>query len=206
MNTGEELETHHLEIVLKHIYKDEFHINKDICSCSVEEYKDLWYIHITPRGSYIVGNKADISLHPLTRIIFWAMMLKKHPDHVDIFNEYYRKWLNNDLKEYSLIKDDCDTLQEMIDNFDTSKCICKDMCNDKCMAYNFHLILLAVLKHGWKGNHTKGKTMIKYKIFEEQIKFESGATLSFRQSDYFWYMRHLFHQFLILMVDNTEDD
>jgi len=52
------------------------------------------YVHITPGGSLIIGTYGQgVCKHPLTRIIFWAAMLKKRPEFKSLFNTTYKTQL-----------------------------------------------------------------------------------------------------------------
>jgi hypothetical protein len=94
--------------------------------------------------------------------------------------------------------------------FNTSICIgCCQSPTDICIGYtgfNFHLILLAVLKNGWNGTSIKGYTKINYLDRDEKVKFCSGGYLSFKQVvDYAYYMRHIFNVFLETMIDDWKE-
>lgn len=208
------------------------HRTKDECLGAVSMIRNSpQYVHITPGGSFIIGTYGQgVSNHPLTRIIFWAAMLKKHPNLHSLFDLKYKTALNEDLKMHRFIMNDCSTIHEMIEKFDTSVCVaCGSVCGmqkvrnvrswgsttyysrkccDNTRDYNYHLLLLGVLRNGWHGSSSYGHTTINYLGQDETIKFRSGNILSFRGGDYFYYIRAAFATFLEAMIDefNNEDE
>lgn len=206
----------HLSSLLNFIFRYElpFNIVNDSClHGSYVLYDYTQYIQITPIGSSVIGRDGGgICRHPLTRIIFWTVLLKKQPKYLSLFDTYYKDQLNKDLKRHKFIStdgtDNCNTLEQMVKAFNTDICIyCTKSgkfihnCND-CLNYNFHLMLLAVMKNGWHGTSEFGYTTLSYRKMEEKIKYTSGYNLSFRGViGYFYYIRHLFHEFLLMMTD-----
>lgn len=154
------------------------------------------YAHITPGGSFVVGSYGQgVCRHPLTRIIFWATMLKKRPEYLDLFNTSYQTQLNKDLIRHRFIHKSQDTIQDMIDNFDLSVCLeCGIGSHNKenfivrswdligldhragCAHdhYNYHVLLFAVLRNGWIGSESHGHTTLLYRDRQETVEYSSG--------------------------------
>jgi hypothetical protein len=158
-------ESVHLKMLLNIVMDSDIVIiqTKNSCLGAVSIMNDTpQYIHITPAGSFIMGdpdynqknqdlpriskifpvertllslpnyNHKDQDLfdsgngicrHPLSRLIFWTILLKKRPIYASLFNDKYLQFLNDDLKHHMFIVKSCTTINEIIMNFDTSRCL-----------------------------------------------------------------------------------
>lgn len=206
-------DANHIRYLLKLIIKEvdsSFHISEDFSLNGVINKSSVSpiYIHITPLGSSIISNISinnGVCVHPLARLLFWSFLLRFEPCYISLFNDHYKERLNLDLMKYNFIEHKADNIKEMVDLFNTQICIgcCKEptlTCRDY-IGFNFHLILLAVLKNGWHGTSTEGYTRLNYLGVYEKIKFLSGGYLSFKQAvDYAYYFRHIFNVFLETII------
>lgn len=221
----------HLRTLIMIISNNTIHITKNNCIGAVEIIRGApQYIHITPGGSLIIGTYGQgCCKHPLTRILFWTAMLKKHPDFMSLFTDHYLIPLISDLKRHNFICcTDYNSLQDIIKDFDLDACIlCRkaslgkrqvvrswgrsnynyDNCgHNNC--YNYHLLLLAVLRNGWKGDSDHGRTTLNYRGVDLDAKFDCGDNLSFGPvCGYVYYIRGSFSTFLdfVLPIDNISE-
>jgi len=182
------------------------------------------YVHITPDSSHIPGSYGYGQCnHPLTRVLFWRVILHTRPELRVLFDTHYRVPLYHDLIKHGFIHKYCDSIEKMVETFDTSICI--QCMQDPSMQsrsnfcdhghYNYHLLLLAVLQNGWHGTITKGYTELKYCGHTEKVEFEAGDFLSFRRTvDYAYFIRGSFRYFLKIVstmitmvpeIDSSDD-
>ena len=67
--------------------------------------------------------------------------------------------------------------------------------------YNYHLLLLAVLRNGWKGTCDNGYTTLSYCSNNLRVKFDSGNNLCFGlYRQYAYYIRCSFSSFLDIVL------
>lgn len=186
--------------------------------------EDLQYIHITPNGSFIVGTSGQGTCrHPLTRLIFWKCLISTRPEYSAIFNKHYHYFLSKDLKDFNFIISEFElSIDEMISHFNISRCL---MCGNaghtinrkirswdhhstynskscQCNSfYNYHLILLGVLKNRWMGDDNYGRMVLDCYGGQKKIKFEAGNVLTFDGDiDYCHFIRGDFSIFLSNMI------
>jgi len=222
-------ETSHMRVLLSVAInpKIAIHATKNNCLGAVIVVRQQsQLIHIHPGGFLISGNCGQgICRHPLTRIIFWFLILIKRPRFISIFNTHYLSQLNDDLIANKFIETPCGTIKEMIKRFNTQICVkCGEESatysyfdirtfNSSCQAYgslcdshkdhyNYHLLLFSVLRNGWNGSSQEGWSILKYRDVKQRVKFVTGEILSFRECDYPHYIQTLFSDFLSIFVNH----
>jgi hypothetical protein len=130
------------------------------------------YVHITPGGSFITGQYGQGTCrHPLTRILFWTILLKHRPEFQQLYTRQYQQILLDDLARYRFGTGE--TLPDLITNFNTNLSLATGAATTrlciypirgwgdqpvvKAKTYEFeqhyklHLLILSLLRTGWKG-------------------------------------------------------
>lgn len=156
-----------------------------ISKCLREDYPTL--VIVRPTGIEIDDIDNRICTLPLSRVLVWAMLLKKHWQLKEIFNAHFQQPLIKELRENRLFFGDVD--DDIVQCFETDVCICCSkpmsykpgydfdyMCKCRHMQryeYNLHLMLLGILQNGWNGEiDIRGTGIVKYGSCEYKIKYE----------------------------------
>jgi len=128
--------------------------------------------------------------YPLFRIIFWQMALRSGILTQQIFMEHFFENLNKDLLENKFITKNCTSITDMIKN---------SIIDEVTENNRIIIILLSVLKHGWRGDYENGSSfMIDPEMNEMKMMFlKNGKCLRIGDSyDYALHIIDIFVSFL----------
>lgn len=210
-NQFEADDTEHLCTLLTMIFRDDnFSYGTGCCiSGVIDNNHDQSYINITPNGSSIImPDRGSVNIHPLTRVIFWTVMLKLNPGFGSLFSSYHQNKLQSDLTQAGLLRNNFNSayyaynyMVDVVRNLKLDIYASDD--DNEFRRLAFHLICIAVFRNGWNGTSTKGCVQLYYGGSMKEIKFSSEDILSFNNVEYPCdCVKGTFQSFLEKMVNN----
>jgi len=155
-----------------------YHINNEYIGGIIIENKQIYYIAVHPGSIKIIGSYGGhgTCFHPLSRLIFLAILVKKDPKFTLIFNMFYLQKLFDDLIDENYINEkilinQIISLRDLLDYL--------DMNNINRSHYSFYrddfllqLMMVGILNNGWQGSALKGLGYFQYNHVNFFIEFE----------------------------------
>ena len=158
-------------------------------------------IIIRPESIEIDGIGNEICYLPLSRLLVWKMLLY-YTCLRDAFDKYFRNKLIDDLYENNFIGyKGMESINDILSAYKTQVCLCcakvvrynyngdenfEPGCKCGYHDYDYHvqMMLMGILKNGWRGDEYSGYTTINDRKFEDKLKLTEGDRVHFRSASH----------------------